>query len=128
MTPRQIVRAYVYIGVLIFLGNLAWDVLIVRHTRAQFLLMVGLPAIVGMIGAFRLGRVANFCLMMAVFQLILFVGSFLDTGRLYPLFLLPGAGILPGIGMYSGISIGGLLFPLLFGLVAVSGVRRRIAE
>jgi hypothetical protein len=57
---------------------------------------------------------------------LLFLGV-IKTGRVDPMLLIPGAGILPKIGHYSGVSAGGLVPPLVFVLVAMF-VRRADTE
>ena len=73
----------------------------------------------GVIVGRRFGRLASLAVMIEMDQLgLLFLGA-IKTGRVDPLLLIPGAGILPKIGYYSGMSAGGLVPPLVFVLVAV---------
>jgi hypothetical protein len=82
-----------------------------------------LPISAGIIGSRRFALLANFFLMMVVFQagLTAFI-LFRDPGRFQfeqLALLIPGVGILPGIGRFSGISPGGLIYPLIFALLAI---------
>ena len=81
----------------------------------------------GVIVGRRFGRLASLAVMIEMDQLgLLFLGA-IKTGRVDPILLIPGAGILPKIGYYSGVSAGGLVPPLVFVLVAMF-VRRADTE
>jgi len=94
------------------------------------LLFLILPVSAGVIGSRRFGRIANFFLMMFVFQVGLTTFVLFRAPARFQLFqlvlLIPGVGILPGIGRFSGISPGGLVYPLIFAFLAiVLNIRRR---
>ena len=94
------------------------------------LLFLILPISAGVIGSRRFGRIANFFLMMFVFQVGLTTFVFFRAPARFQLIqlalLIPGVGILPRIGRFSGISPGGLVYPLIFALLAiVLNIRRR---
>ena len=84
-----------------------------------------LPVIAGIIAGKRLGRFTSWLLMMFVFQALLVMFIFLNTGLFQPVVFIPGVAILPGIGRYSGVSPGGLVYPLIFILVAIRTSRGR---
>src|SRR6267378_8349941 len=94
----------------------------------HLLLLVLLPIAGGIIGSRYLGRVANFFLMMALFNFGLTCFGLMITGNFQPLMLIPGAGIFPGVGRFSGITPGGLVYPPLFLLIAIFAHKRRQAR
>lgn len=88
---------------------------------AWLILVIFVGATVG----HRYGRLASFAVMIELMQITLFIMALSRTGRIEPMALVPGVGILPGIGRYSGISAGGLIFPLIFILVAMFSKKRQ---
>jgi hypothetical protein len=91
-----------------------------------FLLL--LPTAAGIIASKYLGRLANFLLMMAVFNFALTCNLLINTGHFSPLLMIPGVGIFPHVGRFSGVSPGGLVYPPLFLLIAIVFNRRRQAR
>jgi hypothetical protein len=78
-----------------------------------------LPIAGGIIGSRYLGILANFLVMMALFNFGLACFGLMITGKFEPLLLIPGVGIFPHVGRFSGVSPGGLIYPPLFLLISV---------
>jgi hypothetical protein len=89
------------------------------------LFILVLPVAGGIIGSRYLGAIANFIVMMVLFNFGLTVTVLMNSGEFHPLLLIPGVGIFPHVGRFSGVSLGGLVYPPLFLLVAVVCKRRR---
>ena len=73
----------------------------------------------GVIVGRRYGRLLSVVVMIEMNQLGLLLLVAVKIGHVDPVLLIPGAGILPKIGYYSGVSAGGLIPPLVFVLVAM---------
>jgi hypothetical protein len=71
------------------------------------------------------GRWVSLIVMLEMFQVGIVALSFANTGRVNPVGLIPGVGVLPRIGRYSGVSPGGLIPPLVFILVSIFIKRRQ---
>jgi hypothetical protein len=80
-----------------------------------------LPVLAGILAGRYVGRVANFCTMLAVFQIGLFILASADSGELRPRLLIPV------IFLWPPLSPGQLIPPLLFVLVAIVLYRVRHA-
>jgi hypothetical protein len=91
----------------------------------MLLLLLFLPIAGGIIGSRYLGVGLNFLLMMALFNFGLTLIGAMITGHFEPLMLIPGAGIFPHVGYFSGVSPAGLIYPPLFLLIAVGCKTRR---
>jgi hypothetical protein len=57
---------------------------------------------------------------MCVFQAGMVTFVLLKTGVFEPAGFIPGVGLLPGIGRYSGVSSGGLIYPVIFAFAAIA--------
>ncbi len=73
----------------------------------------------GVIVGRRYGRLLSVVVMIEMNQLGLLLFVAVKIGHVDPVLLIPGAGILPEIGYYSGVSAGGLIPPLVFVLAAM---------
>ena len=81
--------------------------------------------LVGVALARLYGRLVSFLAMIEMYQVGIFVLGWLITGQINFVLLIPGIGVLPRIGRYSGVSAGGLVPPLIFLLVAIVTPRER---
>jgi hypothetical protein len=91
-----------------------------RLSIAELLLFV-LPILGGIILGKYVGRFANFCVMLAVFQMSLLTLVFADTGEFRPRLLIPILLVWPPL------SAGQFIPPLLFVLVSIVVYRLRYA-
>jgi len=89
-----------------------------RFARPELIIYV-LPVLAGIVAGKYVGRLANFCIMLAVFQLGLFILASANSGELRPRFLAPV------IFIWPPISAGQLIPPLVFVLVALIVYRVR---
>jgi hypothetical protein len=80
--------------------------------------------LIGIIIGRHFGRWISLIVMLELFQLGIVALVFANTGRVNPIGLIPGVGVLPRIGRYSGVSPGGLIPPLVFILVSIFIKRR----
>jgi len=85
------------------------------------LLVFVLPILAGILAGKYLGRVVNFCVMLAVFQVCLFILASVDSGELR--FQL----LIPMIFLWPPLSVGQFIPPLLFVLVSIIVYRVRSA-
>ena len=83
------------------------------------LLVFVLPILAGILAGKYLGRVANFCVMLAVFQVCLFILASVDSGEFR--FQL----LIPMIFVWPPLSAGQFIPPLLFILVSIIVYRVR---
>jgi hypothetical protein len=89
-----------------------------RSAVPELLLFV-LPISVGIVAGKYIGRLANFCLMLAVFQVGVFLLAFANSGEFRPRFLIPV------IFVWPPLSSGQFIPPLLFVLVSIVVYRVR---
>jgi hypothetical protein len=80
-----------------------------------------LPVLAGILAGKYVGRVANFCIMLAVFQVGLFILASASSGELRPRFLLPI------IFVWPPLSAGQFIPPLVFVLASIIIYRVRYA-
>jgi hypothetical protein len=85
------------------------------------LLIYAMPVLVGVIAGKYLGRIANFSLMLAVFQLDLALLDFLSNGTFHARLLIPI------IFVWPPLSLGQFVPPLVFLLAAMIVYRLRYA-
>jgi len=78
-----------------------------------------LPALAGILAGKYVGRVANFCIMLATFQIGLFILASANSGELRPRFLMPV------IFIWPPISAGQFVPPLVFVLASIVVYRVR---
>ncbi len=74
---------------------------------------------VGVLVGRHFGRLVGFGFMIEMYQVGILMIVLISTGTFRPVLLIPGVGVLPGIGRFSGVSAGGLVPPLVFLLVAM---------
>jgi hypothetical protein len=86
----------------------------------EFLLFV-LPVLAGIIAGKYVGRFANFCVMLAVFQISVFILASVSSGGFRPRLLIPV------IFVWPPLSAGQFIPPLLFVLVSIVVYRVRRA-
>ena len=80
-----------------------------------------LPVVAGILAGKYVGRLANFCLMLAVFQVGLFALASVSSGEFRPRFLIPV------IFVWPPISLGQFIPPLVFVLASIIVYRVRYA-
>ena len=85
------------------------------------LVVYALPLVAGVFAGKYVGRFANFCIMLAVFQVTLFIYASATSGELRPRLLVPIVFVWPPL------SPGQFVPPLLFVLVAIIVYRFRHA-
>jgi hypothetical protein len=85
------------------------------------LLLFVVPVMVGIIAGKYIGRLANFFIMLAVFQVDLFILASASSGELRPRLLIPV------IFVWPPISLGQFIPPLVFVLVSIVVYRVRHA-
>jgi hypothetical protein len=86
----------------------------------EFLLFV-LPVLAGIIAGKYVGRFANFCVMLAVFQISVFILASVSSGGFRPRLLIPV------IFVWPPLSAGQFIPPLVFAVVSIVVYRVRRA-
>ena len=86
----------------------------------EFLLFV-LPVLAGIIAGKYVGRFANFCVMLAVFQISVFLLASVSSGGFRPRLLIPV------IFVWPPLSAGQFIPPLVFAVVSIVAYRVRRA-
>ena len=89
-----------------------------RVPSAELILFV-LPVLVGILAGKYVGRFANLCIMLAVFQVSLFILASANSGEFRPRLLIPV------IFVWPPLSAGQFVPPLLFVLVSIVVYRVR---
>ena len=91
-----------------------------RFAQPELVIYV-LPVLAGVLAGKYVARLANFCIMLAVFQMGLFIVASANSGELRPRFLMPVVFVWPPL------SLGQFVPPLLFVVVALIVYRVRHA-